>query len=182
MTRATSVVAAALVLTSVLPASLAAHGEGVLTADRGTAAAGEALKLTGAGFEPGESYQLKLVGALQEFVLATVRVSADSTFAVDAPIPAEAREGSYRLQVVADDGDVSAALDITLFAAAPVPNQATTEHDMASMTAPMGRADEIVIQREQGGAAWAIIGALIGLSAGLGIGLLSRRRLGTPAL
>ena len=41
----------------------------------------------------------------------------------------------------------------------------------------MARADDIPISRSQTGAAWAVIGGLIGLAAGLGIGLLSRGKL-----
>lgn len=156
------------------------HGEGVLTADRGTMASGEGLDLSGRGFAPGESYQLKLVGVLQEFGLATARVGPDSTFALSVTIPADAREGSYRIEAIAEDGDVSAALDVTLLAAVPVPNDRSTE-PMAGMehtTGAMARADEIPINRTQSGAAWAVIGGLIGLAAGLGAGLLSRGRLG----
>lgn len=168
----------ALVLAAGAPtASAPVHGEGVLTADRGTMAGGESLKLTGASFEPNETFELKLVGVLQEFTLATIKTRPDSTFVLTVMIPPEAREGSYRLQVVAPDGDVSAALDVTLLAASPVPNERSTEPmpDMEHAAGtPMARADEVPIERSLSGAGWAVIGALIGLSAGLGIGLLRR--------
>lgn len=170
---------AAALLLSGSPVHPPVHGEGVLTAERGTMAAGESLKLTGAAFEPGETYEIKLVGPLQEFLLATVRVAPDSTFALTVAIPADAREGSFRLEVVAPDGDVSAGLDVTLLAAAPIPNESSTD-PMAGMDHPpgamMARADEIAINRSYSGVALAMIGGLIGLAAGLGIGLLSRRR------
>ena len=179
MASGVMLLAAALLLSSP-PVHPLVHGEGVLTAERGTMAAGESLKLTGASFEPGEEYQIKLVGALQEFTLGTVRVSPDSTFALTVAIPAEAREGSYRLEVVAPDGDVSAGLDVTLLAASPIPSASSTD-PMAGMDHPpgamMARADEVPIDRSYTGGVLAVIVGLIGLAAGVGIGLLSRRGL-----
>ncbi len=156
-----------------------AHGEGVLTADRVATAAGETLALDGREFEPGEEYQIKLVGTLEEFVLGTTRADKSGSFKLSVSLPREAKEGAYKLQAVADDGDISATLDVTLLAAAPVPNERSTEPmsgDMPGMTGPMAQAGEVPIDRNRGGAEWAIIGALIGLSAGLGLSLLSRRR------
>ena len=161
------------------PARAPVHGEGVLTADRGSMAAGESLKLTGASFAPREPYQLKLVGALQEFTLATVQTAADSTFSVTVKIPADAREGSYRIEAIADDGDVSAALDVTLLATAPVPNERSTAAMPGMENMPMARADEVPINRSRSGGEWAVIGLVIGLAAGFGLGMLTRRRLET---
>ena len=59
----------AVLLLSGRPLHPLVHGEGVLTAERGTMAAGESLKLSGASFEPDETYEIKLVGPLQEFLL-----------------------------------------------------------------------------------------------------------------
>lgn len=178
MTPITTLLAAALVMMTIPSNAPVVHGEGVLTVDRGTATSGESLKLSGSRFEPGEAYQIKLVGTLEEFLLATANAGKDGTFALTVNVPAGASEGSYRLQAVAEDGDVSASLDITLLASAPMPNNRSAEpHDMAGMDMPMARSDEIVINREQSGAVWGILGGLIGLSAGLGIGLLGRRRL-----
>ncbi len=98
-----------------------------------------------------------------------------------ATIPVEAGEGIYRLEVVAEDGDVSASLELTVTAwpaaAGADPSGATPDMDhMAGMPSiPTARADDVTIERSGSGAGWALIGGLIGMAAGLGIGLLSRR-------
>jgi hypothetical protein len=142
------------------------HGEGVLTSSRATVSAGERLDLRGASFAPGESFTVKLVGVLQEFTLATAIPAADSTFALSVEIPTDAGEGTYRVDVVAPDGDVSGSVDLTISAA-------------ASASPAMARADDVPIQRETTGVGWAVIGVLIGLAAGFGIGLLTANRTGS---
>lgn len=175
-------IASLLFLLALLPIPVAvrtlwAHGEGVLKADRASMAAGDSLHLTGSHFEPGATYRLRLAGALQEFPLATARADAKGLFALTVGIPAAAREGSYRLQAVGPDDDVDAALDVAVLATAPVPGHASTEpmRPMSGMGS-MPTAAEMPIARQQGGAAWGLIGGVIGLTAGMGLGLLLRRK------
>jgi hypothetical protein len=158
-----------LVLSAVM-VPLMPHGEGVLTPSRLTVPAGEKVELRGASFAPGESYSLKLVGVLQEFVLGTAVPAADSTFVLSVDVPSEAGEGIYRLEAVAPDGDVSASVELTV--STPTPSAATTSSPAT------GRPDDVPIVRERTGAGWAAIGLLIGLAAGLGIGLLTANKAG----
>ena len=173
------IVSAFLSLTGLL--GPAAHGEGVLTADRLAAAPGEMLALEGRQFEPDEEYRIELVGALEEFVLATARADKSGGFKLSVSLPRDAKEGAYRLQAVADDGDVSATLDVTVMAAAAAADERATEgmsSSMPGMTGPMAQPGDVPIDRSRSGSGWAIIGVLIGLSAGLGIALLLRRKRG----
>lgn len=175
MTLTTPLIAAALVLMS-HPSPLVVHGEGVLTADRSSAAPGETLALQGSEFEPGEAYRIQLVGALEEFVLATVTPDGEGRFTLTVSLPEGAKEGSYKLQAIAPDGDLSATLDLAILAPAPLPSESRKE-PMAGMpegSGPMGMSGDVAIARDQSGMAWAIIGGLIALAAGLGIGLLVR--------
>lgn len=163
-----------------LGGELWAHGEGVLRADRSSMEPGGSLKLEGTQMEKGETYRLKLVGALQEFELGSATADAKGAFTQSVQIPAGAREGSYRLQAIAPDGDVGASLEVTVLAAAPVPSEASTEPAarMGDMAAhgPMTMAAETPIVRQQGSVASLVIGLLIGLAAGFGAGLLLQRR------
>jgi hypothetical protein len=180
MKKLASVLFAALLLLGV-QRDLWAHGGGVLKADRSSTAAGSSIQLMGSEFEVGATYQLRLKGALQEFPLGSAKVDAQGRFAMTVSIPSEAREGSYRLEAVAPDGDVGASLEVTVLGSAPVPGPASTEpaghmENMPAGMGPMPTAAETPIIRQQSAAGATIIGLVIGLAAGLGVGLLLRRR------
>lgn len=175
---------AALLLLALLAGTaqaLWAHGGGVLRVDHSSMPAGDSVRVDGSHFTPGTTYRLKLAGSLQEFPLPSVRADAKGQFVVTIAIPGTAREGTYRLQAIAPDGDNVAALDLTVQGSAPVPGAASTmpmhpTSGMGGMAMPMG--GEAPIVRQQGGVAWAVIGGVIGLAAGLGLGLLVRRKVG----
>lgn len=151
---------------------LAAHGEATLRGPGGPVAAGEAVALHGSDFEPGEPHRLVLRGALNEYELRTVSAGADSTFAVEVTVPAEAAPGRYRVVALAGDGDEVATFDLPVTAAGSENESASeTGHEGGALEA---RADEMPVERTRAGIEWGIIGLVIGLAGGLGVGLLRR--------
>lgn len=162
---------------------VAAHGEATLRSSSASVAAGGAITLSGAGFAPGQAHRLLLRSTLEDYELRSVTATADSTFTVEVPIPAQLRSGQYRIVAVAPDGDEVATLDLPVLTAA-TPQSAGghaegAEHEDASgegnaAPGPEARADEIVIERSRAGVEWAFLGLVIGLAGGLGVGLLRK--------
>lgn len=157
-------------------APAAMHPEAVLKSDRGTVEAGGGIVLRGSQFGASQQYALQLLGALDERDLGEVSSDADGLFNTSVAIPSDVRPGAYQVVAVAPDGDVAARLDVVVTAAGSMSAQdhaamgeaAMADHDLAA------RAEEITIQRDRTGIAWAAIGLVIGAAGGLGIGL--RRR------
>lgn len=149
-----------------------AHENAVLKSPQSAVAAGRALTLSGSDFEEGQTYQLKLVGALNEHELRPVTASSEGTFSIEVEIPATVRAGQYRLVAIAPDGDDVAGLDVTILEAA----SAAAEPDGARgrEASNMPRAEEMPIERSRSGVEWGLIGLVIGLAGGLGIGLVRR--------
>ncbi|NIP60329.1 MAG: hypothetical protein GWN71_34290 [Gammaproteobacteria bacterium] len=161
-------------------ADLAAHGEATLESPSSSATAGSALTLNGKGFAPGQAHRIVLRGTLDEHDLAEVTAASDSTFTLEASIPADLRSGQYRLVAIAPDGDEVATLDMPVTAAARP--EARDEHAEGSGDTPGGgssaepraRAEEIRIERSRAGLEWGAIGLVIGLAGGLGVGLIRK--------
>lgn len=166
-------IAAALLLFLVVAAPLLAHGEGVLTADRTSMAAGQALRLEGSKLEAGSSYGLRLVGALHTYCLGEAKADSAGTFTLRLTVPDSVRPGTYRVEAMAPDGDVAAKVDLTVVAPAPA---SSASEAAPGRKQPMARAGDLAIARSRGGLGWGIIGLVIGLSAGLGVGLLLKGR------
>lgn len=170
-TPATRAVACAAALLLWPAGPLGGHEEAVLESSATSVPAGGALELQGRDFTGGESYVLRLLGALREYELGEVKPADDGTFSLRLRIPADVVPGSYQLVAVAPDGDVSARLDLVILDAAA----AGDAHDAHGAPArPAARDDHIRIERSRNGAEWGLIGLLIGLASGLGIGLLRR--------
>lgn len=176
MTRREVVGAALSIALFLAVRSGAAHENAVLESPQSSIAAGAALPLSGSEFGNGQTYRLKLAGALQEYELVTVAADGAGKFSLDVAIPPDVRPGLYKLIAVASDGDEVASLDLTI--AEPVPARVgEAEHEVvgesgAQHGAGMARADELSIQRSRSGAEWGVIGLVIGLAAGLGVSLL----------
>lgn len=168
-TRAALATAVAAALLLWWPAGpLRGHEEAVLESSASAVPAGGALDLQGRDFAAGESYALRLLGALREYDLGEVEPAADGTFSLRLAIPGDVVPGSYQLVAVAPDGDVSARLDLVILDAAAA-GDAHAAHGAPGR--PVARDDDIRIDRSRSGAEWGVLGLLIGLAAGLGIGL-----------
>lgn len=155
----------------------AAHDEAVLESPQSSVSAGSALQLEGRHFEAGESYTLRLLGALREYDLRKMEPDSAGTLSFQLDIPREVVPGGYQLVAVAADGDVVARLDIAVLAPSPVESSRTEGEAQAVGRAaqmPAARTDDIRIERNRGGVEWGVIGLVIGLAGGLGVGLLRR--------
>jgi len=161
------------------------HEEAVLKSSKSTVAAGDSLPLVGSEFEPGETFKLRLQGALNEYELPSVKADSSGRFTFTVRIPSEVHPGVYRVVAIAPDGDEAAAIDLTVLPGAAGVSAASAESSAASAAAAdwreqahaeagNGRADAIPIERSRSGAEWGVIGLLVGLAGGLGISLWRR--------
>lgn len=165
--------AAALLALPLAPASaaqLTAHDEAVIESARSSVPAGDVLTLTGKDFTAGESYALRLLGALSEYDLGEVEPEEDGTFELELSIPVAVSAGAYQLVAVAGDGDEVARMDLHVLA----PNTMADDQAGAAHEGSGARSDDIRIERDRSGLEWGAIGLLVGLAGGLGVGLLRR--------
>lgn len=151
-----------------------AHGAS-MKANAESAAAGGALVLTGTDFHADAVIRLALIGVLDEYELVEVTADTAGGFSHEIEIPAGVRPGQYRLVAFSAEGDEEAALDLSITAASTheqmVPESMAEHGDEA----PMATVAEISIERSYSSAGWGVIGGIIGLAAGLGLGLTRRR-------
>lgn len=155
---------------------LEAHEEAVLESPVSALPAGELLPLSGRDFGEGESYALRLLGALREYELGEVEAENDGTLSLELPLPETVEPGAYQLVAVAEDGDVVARLELQVLPARSAgvgTGSAAADGDGGpSASGSRARSDEIRIERDRSGLEWGAIGLLIGLAGGLGVGLL----------
>lgn len=159
----------------------AVHEDAVLKSPQSAVAAGGLLTLEGTDFAGGETYLLKLVGALREYELREVEASPAGAFSLEIEIPETVKAGQYKLTAIAPDGDAVASLDLTILEVGPA---ATTGTGVATADAAerahggegdqMAQAADLPIERSRSGAEWGVIGLLIGLASGLGVSLIRR--------
>jgi hypothetical protein len=155
-----------------------AHEEAVLRSSQTSAAAGSSIELTGSDFAGSESYQLRLLGVLNEYDAGEVAADSTGVFSHQLAVPAEVVPGAYQVVAIASDGDVVARLDITVMAAARETSEnMAADHAMGDQAEPAARHDDIQIERNRSGFEWGMIGLVIGLAGGIGLGMVRR----TPA-
>ncbi|NIW36056.1 MAG: hypothetical protein GWN32_05850 [Gemmatimonadetes bacterium] len=154
----------------------AAHEDAVLESPQSAVAAGAVLAVTGKDFTEGQSYALRLVGALNEYDLGNVSGGEGGRFSIDLQIPPAVKPGVYTLRAVAADGDEVASLDLTVTQAGRSSRDSVAQvpDEGLSRSGGMARSDEIVVERSRSGLEWGVIGLIIGLAGGLGIGLVRR--------
>jgi hypothetical protein len=155
-----------------------AHEKAVLESSRSSVPAGAVLPLDGRDFGAGESYVLRLVGALREYGLGEVEADADGLFSIELAIPGSVRPGAYQVVAVAPDGDVAARLDLTVLEAEAAEPEGAEERPAGEAVHEamprVARADEMPIERSRSGLEWGVIGLLIGGAGGLGLGLIKK--------
>ncbi|MFW6193660.1 MAG: hypothetical protein ACOC83_09270, partial [Gemmatimonadota bacterium] len=165
----------------VAPEPLAAHEEAVLEASASVMAADGTLELLGSDFTADEEFRLVLEGSLESHELVAVTADSAGRFELDLELPPEVREGRYQIVAVAPDGDEVARLDLNVVAAGSGDDRATgaaEDDDTGVAGAADGegengaRAEEMEIERQRGGAEWAFVLLVVGLSGGLGARML----------
>lgn len=179
-----SIILTAIVLTA-LASPMYAHEKGAVFVTPKSVAVGGTLGIRGEKLSKSTAFKLQLRGALETHVLAEVRTDTAGRFDARYTLPAAARAGSYTVVVLASDGDVSARADLTV-SAAPTPSP-TAMPDMAGMdhsrmpgmpdsTKPHATAEMMEVPVNTSGLEWAAIVAIVVLSAGGGLALLSASR------
>lgn len=172
LSAAAALAAAGLILA---PAALHAHGDGVLELASASVAAGAEVVVRGSGFEAGVTYRLVLVGTLEEREIRDVRPDSAGDFSLSLSVPADLDEGRYRLTAVAPDGDVVDRAELAVVGRAAGEGGAARDGDAGRRAPNAGaRAGEMPLDRDRSGVEWGVIGLLVGLSGGLGVGLLRR--------
>ncbi len=157
-----------------------AHEKAVLESSRSSVPAGAVLPLDGRDFGAGESYVLRLQGALREYELGEVKADAEGLFSIELAILGSVTPGTYQVVAVAPDGDVAARLDLTVLEAEATEPEGAEERpagEAAHEISPrVARADDMPIERSRSGIEWGVIGLLIGGAGGLGLGLMRAGR------
>ncbi|MEE9471119.1 MAG: hypothetical protein V3W32_05315, partial [Gemmatimonadota bacterium] len=158
----------------------AAHEKAVLESSRSSVPAGAVLPLDGRDFGAGESYVLRLQGALREYELGEVKADAEGLFSIELAILGSVTPCTYQVVAVAPDGDVAARLDLTVLEAEATEPEGAEERpagEAAHEISPrVARADDMPIERSRSGIEWGVIGLLIGGAGGLGLGLMRAGR------
>jgi hypothetical protein len=156
-----------------------AHEEAVLRSSRSSVSAGASLPLSGSDFAGSETYQLKLLGVLNEYDVGQVAADSAGVFTHQLTIPADVTPGAYQVVAVASDGDVVARLHITVLGggaggAASQAGDHSGGADQEGDPSSAARHDDIRIERDRSGMEWGVIGLVIGLAAGVGLGLVRK--------
>ncbi len=148
-----------------LPGTIRAHGEPVITVSPVSVPAGGEVLVTGTEMEEGELFAITLEGITLSVPLGEAPVAGEG-FEVTLTIPADTPPGSYRVQAAA--GEETAVADITI--TAPVDRPA--DDQLASAAEPS--AAPMDLDRPQSAARTIAIVAMGLLSLGLGLWLVRR--------
>ena len=95
-----------------VPFTIAGEEEfaGTIALGSSTVSAGKSLKVTGQGYEPGETVTIELRPKKGKPVeVGTVQVSADGTFSTQVTVPKSAPSGKYTVAAAQADGDEATA-------------------------------------------------------------------------
>lgn len=159
-----------------------AHEKGAIRLASKEVGVGGELSLRGEKLPKSATLRLQLRGTLETFLLSEVRTNAAGVFQARLALPLTARTGSYKVVVLAPDGDVIAQADLNVIAApAPMtamehaempkdhamPNTSPTATDMAHASAEM-----MQVKVATTGVEWAGIVTILVLSLSGGVALL----------
>lgn len=159
------------------PPMAIAHEDAVLKSPQTAVPAGGSMNLAGSAFEESGKYRLRLLGALNDYDLREVEADSAGTFSIALSVPAEVASGSYQIVAIASDGDIVARLDVTVLEAVTGAGRAAhpaADEEATDEGSPGARHDDIRIERSRSGLEWGAIGLLVGLAAGLGLGMIRR--------
>lgn len=159
-----------------------AHEKGAIYLASKTVGRGGELVLRGERLPKSGIIRLQLRGTLETFSLGEQRIDTAGRFQGKVSLPAQVAAGTYTVVALASDGDVVARADLIVTqAAAPAPGaMADMDHaGMPGMTDSSGvhpTAEMMDVPVNTSGGEWAVIAAIIGLSAAGGLVLLARPR------
>ena len=145
---------AGLLLSVSAMAALGHEGEGgekTLAVEPSSITAGDRVVLAGSGLEPDSDRILVLAGSHLVVELGTVRTDAEGMFQQELAIPSHLPSGTYELRAIGDE-TLTVALAVT-----------AVNPDAASAAGP--DADATFVARERAPAEWALILAIIAVTA-----------------
>lgn len=162
-----------------------AHGTGAIVLSTKLSYPGGTVTVRGTEFAKNSSVRLELRGVLANQVFGRVQTSAKGTFEQVVTVPAASKPGQYSIVAVAPDGDVVAQAILMLSEAPAAAGTQTGMPDMPGMPGmpgmpatggahATGEMMEVAIPTTASG--WAVITAIIVLSAATGVWLLRSGR------
>lgn len=157
-------------IVAALAALAAVHGKGILKVADRRVVAGDTVQVSGEKFPKAATVVMLLVGPSGRTPLDTIRTDTSGRFRVVPLIPADLPTGTYRIIVLASDGDEVGALDVEIVPAAqrahPAGHMTEAAAEPSAQPLPLQRARSPVVS---GGAlAFIVVGGIAG-------GLLLRR-------
>jgi hypothetical protein len=175
MTVRSLLLAVGLLAASAMPAL--AHERGAIHLASRKVPVGGDIELTGERLPKNAVLKLQLRGALENYAIGDVRVSASGTFQSKLTLPPHVPAGSYTLVALAPDGDVAARAELVI-AAAPamrgMPAGAPMPHVPQQMSAPHATAEMMALNRKTSPGEWTVILGLIAVSLAAGVALLRK--------
>jgi len=156
-----------------------AHGTGAISLSSKQSAPGGTITIFGTKFAANSSVRLELRGVLQSNVFGRVQTSAKGTFQQIVTIPATSKPGQYSIVAVAPDGDVVAQAMVMIAAALAAEETHPGMHDMPGMQGmggPHASAEMMDVPIPITAWGWAVITAIVVVSAATGVRLLRTGR------
>lgn len=143
-----------------------AHGESAISVTPDTIAPGGKISVRGIDMGANEEFKITLEGLSYQAELGDATADAKEEFTLEFTIPADAPEGVYQIKAVGEDGDVvTTELTIT-------PSKAAAEAQPTPAAAVMPSAAEHELARSRTTFEVLGLGALVIVSAALGLVLL----------
>lgn len=156
-----------------------AHGTGAISLSSKQSSPGGTITIFGTEFAHNSSVRLELRGVLQNYVFGRVQTGAKSTFQQIITIPATSKPGQYTIVAVAPDGDVAAQATLMIAQVAAAEETHPGMHDMPGMQGmggPHASAEMMDVPIPITGWGWAVITAIVVISASTGVWLLRAGR------
>ncbi len=139
--RGTSVVTGLAVASfSLLAPQIDAHEKGVLKLRTRQLVPGDSVEATGQRFSRRATVTIVLVGIAGRTRLDQVRTDSLGAFRRALVVPADLSPGSYRVVVVAADGDEVASVDVSVVARASAPMSSHVHEENAPTARPLALA------------------------------------------
>ena len=138
--RTSVVTGLAVVLLSLLAPQIDAHEKGVLKLATRRLVPGDSVEATGQRFSRRATLRIELVGIADRTRLDEVRTDSLGAFRRALVVPANLSPGSYRVVVVAADGDEVASVEVSVVARTSAPMSSHVHEENAPTARPLALA------------------------------------------
>ena len=168
-----------LVLAALPLRSALAHGRGAISLSSKQSFPGATMTIFGTEFARNSSVRLEFRSILESYVFGRVQTSAKGTFQQVVTLPAGSKPGQYTIVAVAPDGDVAAQATLMIAEVAAAQETHPGMHDMPGMQGmggPHANAEMMDVPIPITAWGWAVIVAIVVVSAATGVRLLRTGR------